>query len=144
MAITRELDPSLFKDVIASRGIKYHYFFSPAEASRPTLLLCHGFPSTSREWRHVIPYLQTKGYGVLAPDMLGYGGTDKPTDPAAYVSSLVTKDIVDLLDAEKLDKVVAIGFDWYVSACRVLLVIERLIHGYQGQQGRFSTCELVP
>lgn len=48
---------------------------------------------------------------MLAPDMLGYGGTDKPTDPAAYVPSLLTKDVIDILDAEKLDKVVSIGHD---------------------------------
>ncbi|EKM57396.1 uncharacterized protein PHACADRAFT_255121 [Phanerochaete carnosa HHB-10118-sp] len=66
----------------------------------------------SRDWRHIVPHLKEKGYGVLAPDMLGYGETAKPTDPAAYVPSLISKDLVDILDAEKLDKVVAVGHDW--------------------------------
>ncbi|EKM56417.1 uncharacterized protein PHACADRAFT_207661 [Phanerochaete carnosa HHB-10118-sp] len=85
-------------------------------ASKPTVLFCHGFPSTSHDWRHIVPRLKDKGYGVLVLDMLGYGGTDKPTDPAAYVPSLISKDIADILDAEKLEKVIAIGHDWGCKA----------------------------
>ncbi|PBK78292.1 alpha/beta-hydrolase [Armillaria solidipes] len=44
--------------------------------------------------------------------MLGYGGTSKPTDPADYRSSLITKDIVEIIDAENPARVVAIGHDW--------------------------------
>ncbi|GJE83979.1 hypothetical protein PsYK624_000520 [Phanerochaete sordida] len=110
------MDASLYKETITSRGVKYRYYFSPAQPSRPTLLLCHGFPSTSHDWWHLAPLLQAKGYGVIAPDMLGYGGTDKPTDPAAYVPSLISRDIVDVLDAEKLGKVIAIGHDWGAKA----------------------------
>ncbi|GJE83987.1 alpha/beta-hydrolase [Phanerochaete sordida] len=106
------MDASLYKDTATSRGLTYHYYFWPPQQSRPTLLFCHGFPSTSWDWRHLAPRMKDKGYGVLAPDMLGYGGTDKPTDPAAYVPSLMTRDIVDVLDAEKLDKVIAVGHDW--------------------------------
>ena len=119
------MDSSLYKDIAVSRGLSYRYWFSPAAAGKPTVLLIHGFPSTTRDWRHVIPHFTQKGHGVLAFDMLGFGHTDKPTDPAAYVSSLLTKDVIDILDAEKLDKVVVSGYDWYVSVyvsfriCRV-------------------------
>jgi soluble epoxide hydrolase / lipid-phosphate phosphatase len=113
------MDASLYKDITTSRELKYRYFFAPATPSKPTVLLCHGFPSTSRDWRHIVPYFIDNGYGVLAPDMLGYGGTDKPTDPAAYVPSLLTKDVIDILDAENLDKVVAIGHDWCVFSIQV-------------------------
>ena len=106
------MDASLYKITTTSRGLKYHYYFSPAQPSKPTLLFCHGFPSTSRDWRHIAPYFKSRGYGVLVVDMLGYGETAKPTDPAAYVLSLISKDLVDILDGEKLDKVVAIGHDW--------------------------------
>lgn len=106
------MDAALYKDVTTSRGIKYHYYYSPAAGVQPTLLFCHGFPSTSQDWRRIVPFFKEKGYGIIAPDMLGYGGTDKPTDPAAYVSSALTKDIVDILDAEKIDKVIAVGHDW--------------------------------
>jgi soluble epoxide hydrolase / lipid-phosphate phosphatase len=46
--------------------------------------------------------------------MLGYGGTDKPTDPNLYRYDAIGKDLVDILDTEKLSKVIAVGHDWCV------------------------------
>ena len=105
------MDVSFYKTVKTSRGIKYSYFFAAANGSKPTLLLCHGYPSTSRDWRYLVPYFTDKGYGVIAPDMLGYGGTDKPTDPVEYLPSLMAKDMVDILNAEGIASVVAVGHD---------------------------------
>ena len=102
----------LFRDTTTSRGLRYRYFFSPARLCRPTLLFCHGFPSTSRDWQDITPHFQSKGYGLVVPDLLGYGGTDKPADPAEYVSSKMCKDMVDILDAEGIQQVVVIGHDW--------------------------------
>ena len=112
------MDPSSFKDVTTSRGIKYHYYFSPAVGAKPTLLFCHGFPSLAIDWRYVVPYFKEKGYGIIAPDMLGYGDTDKPTDPALYIPSAISKDLIDIVDAEGLSSVIAIGHDW----CALLLI----------------------
>ncbi|THG98670.1 hypothetical protein EW026_g3562 [Hermanssonia centrifuga] len=106
------MDPSLYKTITTSRGLHYSYYSSPAQQSKLTLLFCHGFPSTSNDWRKQALYFQDKGYGVIVPDMLGYGGTDKPTDPALYVSSVMSKDLVEILDAENVPQVVAIGHDW--------------------------------
>ncbi|GJE89532.1 alpha/beta hydrolase [Phanerochaete sordida] len=111
-AIAVDTSGSLSKNVIVSRGLNYHYLYTPAQPSKPTLLFCHGFPSNARDWHPIASTLQAKGYGVLIPDMLGNGGTAKPTDPAAFVNSLISRDIVDILDAEKLDTVVAVGHDW--------------------------------
>ena len=86
------MDPSLYKDFKTSRGYNYHYFFSPAQARKPTIVFLHGFPSTSKHWEKIATYFAGKGYGVIVPDMLGYAGTDKPTDPAAYVPSKMSKD----------------------------------------------------
>lgn len=111
------MEAFLYKETITSRGLKYHYFFSPAHSSKPTLLFCHGFPSTSHDWHRIVPFFKDRGYGVLVVDMLGYSGTARPTDPTAYVPSLISKDLVDVLDVEKLDKVIAIGHDWSASTC---------------------------
>jgi pimeloyl-ACP methyl ester carboxylesterase len=106
------MDPSFYKTTTVSRGFTYHYYASPAQEGRATLLFCHGFPSTADDWRRVVPYFKEQGYGIIAPDMIGYGGTDKPTDPAVYVGSGTAKDLVDILDAENIDNVIAIGHDW--------------------------------
>ncbi|KAJ7722814.1 alpha/beta-hydrolase, partial [Mycena metata] len=49
---------------------------------------------------------------LLVPDLLGCGGTDKPTDPKLYVGSGHAKDFLDIFDAEGLEQVIAIGHDW--------------------------------
>ncbi|KAF5372159.1 hypothetical protein D9758_004952 [Tetrapyrgos nigripes] len=103
---------SLFKDLNVSRGLNYHYYAVPADTGKPTLLFLHGFPSTSYDWRHQVAFFQDKGYGLLVPDMLGYGGTSKPLDPQLYVSSLVTRDIIDILDAESIEQAVVVAHDW--------------------------------
>ena len=115
------MDPSLYRTAKTSRGIEYSYFYASAVQSKPTLLFCHGFPSTSRDWRHVVPYFKDKGYGVVVPDMLGYGETDKPTDPAEYLPSLMAQDMVDILDTEGIGSVIAIGHDWYVASASCVL-----------------------
>ncbi|KAJ4316168.1 hypothetical protein N0V94_005586 [Neodidymelliopsis sp. IMI 364377] len=53
---------------------------------------------------------------MIIPDMLGYDGTDKPTEPAEYRWDKMTKDITEILDAENAPKVVSIGHDWGSSA----------------------------
>ncbi|KAF5345637.1 hypothetical protein D9758_015147 [Tetrapyrgos nigripes] len=103
---------SLFKDLNVSRGLNYHYYAVPADTGKPTLLFLHGFPSTSYDWHHQVAFFQDKGYGLLVPDMLGYGGTSKPLDPQLYVSSLVTRDIIDILDAENIEQAVVVAHDW--------------------------------
>jgi soluble epoxide hydrolase / lipid-phosphate phosphatase len=111
------MDSSLYKDLVVSRGLKYHYYYSPPTDGKPCILFLHGFPSTSRDWRFQVPYFKELGYGLIVPDMPGYGGTSKPLDPSELLPSKVTKDLVEILDAESAEKVVAIGHDWYVSSC---------------------------
>ncbi|KAI0373441.1 alpha/beta-hydrolase [Pilatotrama ljubarskyi] len=106
------MDPALYKDLRVSRGLTYHYFYAPASAGHPTLLFLHGFPSTSYDWHRQVEHFRPKGYGILVPDLLGAGGTSKPEDPDAFRFALIARDIVDILDAEGLEKVVGIAHDW--------------------------------
>ncbi|KAJ7026783.1 Alpha/Beta hydrolase protein [Mycena alexandri] len=71
---------------------------------------------------------------LLVPDLLGYGGTDKPTDPKLYFGSGHAQDIVDILDAEGLDQVIAIGHNWGSGA------VSRLINYYPQ---RVSACAFL-
>ncbi|KAG8528160.1 uncharacterized protein KY384_007077 [Bacidia gigantensis] len=82
----------------SGRVYRYAYYAPSPQANRPTILFLHGFPSSSFDWRRQFTYFALKGYGVLAPDLLGYGGTDKPSDPAAYAMKSMAADVVDLLD----------------------------------------------
>ncbi|CDO74917.1 hypothetical protein BN946_scf184927.g1 [Trametes cinnabarina] len=106
------MDPALYKDHKVSRGLSYHYFYQPATEGKPTLLFVHGFPSSSYDWHRQVEHFRPKGYGILVPDLLGAGGTDKPDDPEAFRIARIARDIVDILDAEGLDRVVGIAHDW--------------------------------
>src|SRR4051812_38014412 len=60
-----------------------HYVdVGPADA--PAVLLLHGQPTWSFLYRHVIAALAEQGHRVLAPDLVGFGRSDKPTDRTAY------------------------------------------------------------
>lgn len=50
----------------------------------PVVLLLHGEPSWSYLWRHVVPPLLDAGLRVVAPDLIGFGRSDKPADEADY------------------------------------------------------------
>lgn len=108
------MDISSYKDLKTSRGINYHYYFSKASEGKSTLVFLHGFPSTSYDWVNQVTFFKKEGYGLIVPDMLGYGGTDKPSDPEKYTSKKLAQDIVDILDKEGIDKSIVIGHDWYI------------------------------
>ncbi|KAJ3525090.1 hypothetical protein NMY22_g10721 [Coprinellus aureogranulatus] len=100
-----------FKDMNTTRGLNYHYYFSAPSPDKPTLLLVHGFPFFAIDWYPQITYFKEKGYGIVAPDQLGYGGTAKPEESASYVHSLLARDMVDILDYEDVTDVIAVGHD---------------------------------
>jgi soluble epoxide hydrolase/lipid-phosphate phosphatase len=114
-SLTVTMDSSCYKTYLTSRSLNYHYFYQPGVARLQTLLFLHGFPSTSYDWHHQVTFFRERGFGVLVPDMLGYGGTAKPEEAEAYVPSLVTQDLVDLLDAEDIKRVVVVAHDWCVG-----------------------------
>ncbi|KAJ7625196.1 alpha/beta-hydrolase [Mycena rosella] len=88
------------------------YYFSPPTVGKPVLFFAHGFPNSSYLWREQVAFFKPLGYGLVVPDLLGYGGTDKPTDPKLYIGSGLAQDVVDILDAEGIAQVIAVGHDW--------------------------------
>lgn len=91
----------------------YTYYTSAASKQRPTLLLLHGCPDVASLWSDLIrSHLQPAGYGVLAPDLVGYGGSSKPSDLERYAQQNVTKDLVDILDHEGIATTVVVGHDF--------------------------------
>lgn len=108
------MDSLTKKTLEVSRKLTYTYYHHPpAQSENPTVLCIHGFPDEAAEWAdlattHLIP----AGYGVIAVDCLGYAGTSKPLDPAVYAFEHMTADLTEILDAEKLQKVVSLGHDW--------------------------------
>lgn len=108
-----QLFPDISKITAVRDGTKYAYIHIPAaDSKKPTFLLLHGFPSTSYDWRHVVPLFKELGYGVLAPDLLGYGDSDKPADIEAYSFKRMADHIIELVVGEGLEQVIGVGHDW--------------------------------
>jgi pimeloyl-ACP methyl ester carboxylesterase len=78
----------------------------------PLVLLIHGFPELGVSWRAQVEALAAAGYRAVAPDMRGYGGTDKPDGVEAYSILHLVGDMVDLVRALGEDGCVVVGHDW--------------------------------
>lgn len=81
-------------------ALRMHYLDEGPASARPVLLL-HGEPSWSFLYRKMVPPLVEAGHRVVAPDMIGFGRSDKPADRELYsYQSLVswTKALIENLD----------------------------------------------
>ena len=78
----------------------------------PLVLLIHGFPELSISWRAQVEALAAAGFHAVAPDMRGYGGTDRPADRDNYSILHLVGDLVDLVRALGEDRCVVVGHDW--------------------------------
>src|ERR1700746_3126572 len=94
---------------VQTNSIRMHL----AEAGRgPLVLLCHGFPESWYSWRHQLTALAEAGFHAVAPDMRGYGGTDRPEAIDQYTLLHLIGDMVGLLDALGVEQAVIAGHDW--------------------------------
>jgi haloalkane dehalogenase len=83
------------------------------EGSGPVVLLLHGEPSWSFLWRKVIPVLLDAGCRVVAPDLIGFGRSDKPTAQEDYSYARHVEWLRSvLLDTLDLRDVTLVGQDW--------------------------------
>jgi pimeloyl-ACP methyl ester carboxylesterase len=78
----------------------------------PLVLLIHGFPELGISWRAQVEALAAAGFHAVAPDMRGYGGTDKPDDRDAYSILHLVGDMVDLVRALGASECIVVGHDW--------------------------------
>lgn len=84
---------------------------------RATLLFLHGFPELAYSWRKQFPAMAAAGYSVLAPDLRGYGASDKPLGQPAYEMREIVADIKGLLDHYGVERVIVVGHDWGSLIC---------------------------
>ena len=104
--------PKLARKATLSDGTTYGYIHVPAAPSKPTLLLLHGAPSSSYIWHHQIELLPKAGFGVIAPDLLGYGDTDRPESYEPYHLKYMAPQVLELVSKViGVDKVIGVGHD---------------------------------
>jgi pimeloyl-ACP methyl ester carboxylesterase len=82
------------------------------EGSGTPVVLLHGWPDTSQLWRNQIPVLAAAGYRVIAPDLRGFGRSDKPLGVDDYVEEKLIGDVLGLMDRLGLDRAHVVGHGW--------------------------------
>jgi pimeloyl-ACP methyl ester carboxylesterase len=94
---------------IETNGIRIHL---AEQGTGPLVMLCHGFPESWYSWRHQLTALAEAGFHAVAPDMRGYGRTDRPEAIDQYTLFHLIGDMVGLLDALGAERAVIAGHDW--------------------------------
>jgi pimeloyl-ACP methyl ester carboxylesterase len=84
-----------------------------AEAGQgPTVLFLHGFPAYWADWQEQMLALAGAGFRVVAPDMPGYGQSDKLPNTLDYRSTLLATDLAGLIRELGVSSVHVVGHDW--------------------------------
>jgi pimeloyl-ACP methyl ester carboxylesterase len=100
-------EPSL--RIVQANGIKIRI----AEMGKgPLVLFLHGFPESWYSWRHQLPAVAKAGYHAVAPDLRGYGKSDKPAAVEDYDIRHLAADAVGILDALGEKTAILVGHDW--------------------------------
>src|SRR5262245_52074341 len=82
------------------------------EGDGPPVLLLHGFPDSSRLWRNQVPALVRAGYRAIAPDLRGFGESDRPEAAEDYAIARSVADVLAILDALEVPRANVVGHDW--------------------------------
>ena len=94
---------------IETNGIRMHL---AEKGAGPLVILCHGFPEFWYSWRHQLAALSAAGFRAVAPDMRGYGQSDRPDAIDQYTLLHLVGDMVGLVDALGIDQAAIAGHDW--------------------------------
>jgi haloalkane dehalogenase len=99
------------EDILTNQPLRMAYV-NEGPRDGPTVLLMHGEPSWSYLYRHVIPPLVATGHRVLAPDLIGFGRSDKPADRSDYSYERHVSWLSKWLCATDLQQVTLFCQDW--------------------------------
>jgi len=114
----------------------------------PAVLLLHGWPDSHRLWRHQVPALTTGGFRTIAPDLRGFGASDRPEEVAAYGLANILGDIVGVLDRLRIERAHVVGHDWGAALAWALAAllpdrVDRLVALSVGHPAAFRAAGLA-
>jgi len=106
-------------------GVLHVGYAEAGPADGPVVILLHGWPYDIHSFADVAPLLAGAGYRVIVPYLRGYGATrfiSSATFRNGQPAALAT-DIVELMDALKIDKAVLAGYDWGARTANVIAAL---------------------
>jgi tRNA(adenine34) deaminase len=104
--------PRYVSDLPALAGLRMHYLDEgPADAAR-TWLCLHGNPSWSYLYRRMIPVFLSAGDRVVAPDLVGFGKSDKPKKESFHRFEWHRQVLLEFVERLDLRRIVLVVQDW--------------------------------
>jgi pimeloyl-ACP methyl ester carboxylesterase len=108
-----EFTPHYVDDLAGFEGLRVHYLDErPAETSGRTVLCLHGQPTWCFLYRKMIPVFLAAGHRVIAPDLFGFGRSDKPVHDEVYTFDFHRAMLMRLFEALDLHRVTLVVQDW--------------------------------
>jgi haloacetate dehalogenase len=119
-------------DTATVNGLRMHYVRA---GEGPPVFLLHGYPETWYAWRHQIPVL-SEHYTVVAPDLRGYGDSEKPT--TGYDKRTMAADVRALAEELGYERIALVGHD------RGARVATRFAKDHRAMVDRLVTMDNIP
>lgn len=104
--------PNYVSDLPALSGLRMHYLDEDPGGATRTYLCLHGNPAWSYLYRKMIPVFLQAGHRVVAPDLIGFGKSDKPKKDSAHSFAFHRQSLLELVQRLDLQNVVLVVQDW--------------------------------
>ena len=99
-------------DLEGFEGIRVHHLDEGPRPGRATVLCLHGQPTWCYLYRRMIPVFVAAGMRVIAPDFIGFGRSDKPTDESFYTFSQHRAMLCAFIERLDLQDITLVVQDW--------------------------------
>ncbi len=104
--------PRYVSDLPSIAGLRLHYLDEGPQDAPITWLCLHGNPAWSYLYRKMIPVFLAQGHRVVAPDLIGFGKSDKPKKDSFHTFEMHRQSLLDLIERLDLRRVVLVVQDW--------------------------------
>jgi tRNA(adenine34) deaminase len=105
-------EPHYLSDLPALKGLRMHYLDEGKRNAERTYLCLHGNPAWSYLYRKMIPIFTASGARVVAPDMIGFGRSDKPKKDSFHTFTWHRQCLLEFIERMDLQNVVLVVQDW--------------------------------
>ncbi|MDP1688047.1 tRNA adenosine(34) deaminase TadA [Hydrogenophaga sp.] len=104
--------PNYLSDLPSLGGLRMHFLDEGPRQAPVTWLCLHGNPAWSYLYRKMIPVMLASGGRVVAPDLIGFGRSDKPKKDSAHSFGLHRQVLLEFIERLDLTNVVLVVQDW--------------------------------
>ena len=107
-----QYEPRYIDDLRGYENLRMAYIDEGDTSGKPTFLCLHGEPTWAYLYRKMIPVFLEAGCRVIAPDMFGFGRSDKPVSESAYSFGFHRQSLVELIGRLDLQDLCLVCQDW--------------------------------